>query len=175
MCLADLTEIRIMADSTLVPNARDVLLRVSTERTVTQDTLVNRLWLPVKVNAVREFGKTVARVVDPCRLSARVTEVPVRAVEAFVTDAIDTLITAIAVGIMDQVSAWTAEFRDLLRSVCGHLVLVVETELMEWIVSMLILDQALKAKIKGETIKTSDKAVRFRELCCDMLAGCNQV
>jgi hypothetical protein len=116
------TEVQIIADSTFVSSATDVIgvrLASGAERSVAANAHMDGCWCAS--TDISEWlidrRKSVARVDDLHRLDASRTVIPVRTVEALVTDTCDVLVAAIANGVVYMVTAWA----HLGCNMMGHL------------------------------------------------------
>jgi hypothetical protein len=105
------TKVQIIADSTFVSGATDVIgvrLASGAKRSVAANANMDGRWCtsPDISEWLIDRRKSVARVDDLHRLDASRTVVPVRTVEALVTDTCDVLVAAIANGVVHMVTAW---------------------------------------------------------------------
>ena len=111
MRFAVLAEIGIVANSALVArtlNIREVLL-VLAQRSIAVDAIVTaaaRKWLGERLV---DRDEAMTRVNDVSTLQALGTVIPVWAVQALVTDAIDELVTAVTNCRVARIPSWAAE------------------------------------------------------------------
>jgi hypothetical protein len=97
--LAGIAEIGVRADCTLEPRPLNTtfLLLFTTDRTITGDAVVfygcKRTGCPTACNSlfIKNWNKTVSAMVGGCSGDANLANIPVRAVNTFVSDSSDVL------------------------------------------------------------------------------------
>jgi hypothetical protein len=144
------TEVQIAANSALVSSATDVVridVASRAKRSITADANVNGCWC-AKADIFKWFvdwGESVTRVDNPDGLHASRTIIPVRAVEALVTNTCNVVVTAITYGVMRVVTAWV----HLGCDIGGHLgALDSGCKTVLGVMPVSILGETLLAKVK---------------------------
>jgi hypothetical protein len=172
--LAVCTEIGVMADGTLVTLANDVAVTAAlAQRAIAANAKMVGPADGTDVHTLPRFNilidghETVVRVDESSIDNAVVAVVPVRAVEALVTDATDGLVTTITDGIVSLVPAGF-ETAGHLR--LKHSPLDSGTESMLGVVPMLVLGEAGFAQVEVLAYITVDK-VAFGQLRHARVAG----
>ena len=159
--LAVATEVGVMANGTLVPDARNVLALIPAKRSVAVDANVaseSHVWLR---DGVVDGGKTVSWMNMSSALDTVGAKVTVGAVETLVTHSADCLVASIANRGMANITAWGAE-KLCRRSHQG--IGRRGLECVAWMVSVLVVLVAGHAQIVIIAVLASDEVV-LGELC----------
>jgi len=119
--LAVAAEVRVVANSTLEPNARNVVVLVLAQWTVAVNTNVSRVRQVWFRNGIVECSEAMIWVLVASSLDALRAEIPIGADQTLVSDTKDILITAIANGRMSHIAAGsTQSFSSRAQSSACH-------------------------------------------------------